>query len=187
MLALILYSLQSSYTILVDLWFLSYWNINSHKQDRRSKHHRGGSTEMDSQRDNNSDTEKSDPDSKPSKSRASSSKWACLHFSYYILWYIAWIRLLPFYITDELVTEGSQAWIHKSSRKKIYLSFFPFFLGCNGLSFICREGFFSLSIYMYLPVILTIAAVSFNSVYRLSIMNEYWRNPRNICNDNVSI
>ncbi|CAO2208065.1 unnamed protein product [Urochloa humidicola] len=43
--------------------------------DRRSKHHRGGSTEMDSQRDNNSDTEKSDnPDSKPSRSRASSSK-----------------------------------------------------------------------------------------------------------------
>ena len=156
MLALILYSLQSSYIILVDRWFLSYWNINSHKQDRRSKHHRGGSTEMDSQRDNNSDTEKSDPDSKPSKSRASSSKWACLHFSYYILWYIAWIRLLPFYIADELVTEGSEAWIHKSSRKKIYL-----FFCCNGLSFICREGFFFLLIYMYLPVILTIAAVSF--------------------------
>uniref|UniRef100_A0A0D9V0B2 non-specific serine/threonine protein kinase n=1 Tax=Leersia perrieri TaxID=77586 RepID=A0A0D9V0B2_9ORYZ len=42
--------------------------------DRRSKHNRGGSTEMDSQRDNNSDTDKSDnPDSKPSRSRASSS------------------------------------------------------------------------------------------------------------------
>lgn len=45
------------------------------KQDRRSRHNRGGSTEMDSQRDNNSDTDKSDnPDSKPRRSRASSSK-----------------------------------------------------------------------------------------------------------------
>ena len=162
MLALILYSLQSSYIILVDLWFLSYWNINSHKQDRRSKHHRGGSTEMDSQRDNNSDTEKSDPDSKPSKSRASSSKWACLHFSYYILWYIAWIRLLPFYIADELVTEGSEAWIHKSSRKKIYLSFFFFFFfAVTVYHLFVEKVFFFLSIYMYLPVILTIAVVSF--------------------------
>jgi hypothetical protein len=45
-----------------------------HKQDRRSRHNRGGSTEIDSQKDN-SDTEKSDnPDSKPSRSKASSSK-----------------------------------------------------------------------------------------------------------------
>lgn len=48
---------------------------NVWKQDRRSRHNRGGSTEMDSQRDNNSDTDKSDnPDSKPSRSRTSSSK-----------------------------------------------------------------------------------------------------------------
>lgn len=41
---------------------------------------------MDSQRDNNSDTDKSDnPDSKPSRSRASSSKWEHPAFlSYYI-------------------------------------------------------------------------------------------------------
>jgi hypothetical protein len=62
---------HSSYTTYFNL---HTENIYSRKQDRRSKHHRGGSTEMDSQRDN-SDTEKSDnPDSKPSRSRASSSK-----------------------------------------------------------------------------------------------------------------
>ena len=96
-------------------------DINSRKQDRRSKHHRGGSTEMDSQRENNSDTEKSDnPDSKPSRSRTSSSKWAHQHFTYYSLRYIAWSRLLPFYIADELVTESSEAC---TSWRKIYFSF----------------------------------------------------------------
>lgn len=101
-------------------------NINFRKQDRRSKHHRGGSTEMDSQRDNNSDTEKSDnPDSKPSRSRASSSKWTQQHFTFSI-WYIAWTRLLPFYIADELVTESSEAWIHELKQDLLFF-FFSFF------------------------------------------------------------
>jgi len=73
--------------------------------------------------------------------------------------------------------------------KKEDLPFFFsfFFLVVTVYHLFVEKVFFFLSIYMYLPVILTIAAVSFNSVYRLSIMNEYWRNPRNICNDNVSI
>lgn len=122
---------------------------------------------MDSQRDNNSDTEKSDnPDSKPSRSRASSSKWAHQHFTYYSLQYISWTQLLPFYIADELVTESSEAWIHEL--KKEDLLFFSFC--CNDLWFICREGIGFLLINVYLPVILANAAVSFNIVYRRSIM-----------------
>jgi hypothetical protein len=61
---------------MLDLTLGPYHTENKYcdKQDRRSRHNRGGSTEIDSQKDN-SDTDKSDnPDSRPSRSKASSSK-----------------------------------------------------------------------------------------------------------------
>ena len=53
-------------------------------------------------------------------------------------------------------------------KEDLLFFFFLFFFAVTVYHLFVEKVFFFLSIYMYLPVILTIAAVSFNSVYRLN-------------------